>query len=132
VLVVAALAVGLIPHLGSVAQAAAVRFQDQHAYAAAVLSHQHVAHPVALYPAEAAGVTLADVLSGAGSAVAALVLAALALYWKRIPGLRRSAQPRLLLAGRIRWFQSGVVNDYVTWIVIGLAGIGAALALAVR
>jgi hypothetical protein len=32
----------------------------------------------------------------------------------------------------VRRFQSGVVNDYVTWIVIGLACIGGALAFAIR
>jgi hypothetical protein len=32
----------------------------------------------------------------------------------------------------IRLFQSGVVNDYVTWIVIGVAGCGRRLAFASR
>ena len=36
------------------------------------------------------------------------------------------------LAAPIRRFQSGVINDYVTWIVAGLARIGGALALIVR
>ena len=54
-LVVAAIVVGLLPHLGPVVQTAAVRFQDQHAYNAAVLSGVGVAHPVALYPAESTG-----------------------------------------------------------------------------
>ena len=43
VLVVAAIAIGLIPELGSVVQAAAVRFQDQAGYNATVLAGAHVA-----------------------------------------------------------------------------------------
>ena len=132
ILVTAAIVVGVLPHLGDVVQAAAVRFQDQGGYAAAVLSGAHVTHPVALYPAESTGVTLADVLSGAGSAAGGLVLAALALYWRRIPPLARSAGPDLILGDPIRRFQSGVVNDYVTWVIVGVACLGAALALSIR
>ena len=61
-----------------------------------------------------------------------LILAALALYWKRLPLLRRGPEPDLLLGNPIRRFQSGVVNDYVTWIVIGVACIGGTLAFAIR
>jgi hypothetical protein len=32
----------------------------------------------------------------------------------------------------IRRFQSGVVNDYVTWIVIGVACVGGTLAFSIR
>ncbi len=128
ILVVGAIVVGLLPHLGDVLQAVAVRFQDQAGYRAAVLSGAHVTHPVALYPTASSAVTLADVVSGVGSAVGGLILAGLALYWRRIPLLRRSASPDLVLAGPVRRFQSGVVNDYVTWVVVGLACLGAALA----
>jgi len=69
ILVVGAILVGLLPHLGDVVQAAAVRFQDQAGYRAAVLSGAHLTHPVALYPAASSAVTLADVVSGVGSAV---------------------------------------------------------------
>jgi len=132
VLVAGAVVVGLLPHLGPVVQAAAVRFQDQGAYNSAVLSGRIVAHPVALHPAESTGVTLASVLSGVGSAAGAMVLAGLALYRRRIPLLRRGPEPDLLLAGPVRRFQSGVVNDYVTWIVIGAAVVGGTLAFAIR
>jgi multicomponent Na+:H+ antiporter subunit D len=132
VLVAAAIVVGLLPHLGSAVQDAAVRFQDQAAYNSAVLSGRIVAHPVALHPAESTGVTLSDVLSGVGSALGAVILAGLALYRRRIPLLRRGPEPDLLLAAPIRRFQSGVVNDYVTWIVVGLACVGGALAFAIR
>ena len=131
-LVLAAIAVGLLPHLGPVVQAAAVRFQDQAAYNSAVLFGAHVTHPVAVYAAESTGITLADVASGAGSAAGALILAALALYRRRIPLLRRGGEPGLVLVGPVRRFQSGVVNDYVTWVVVGMACIGAALAFSIR
>jgi multicomponent Na+:H+ antiporter subunit D len=132
VLVLAAIAVGVMPHLGEVVQAAAVRFEDQNAYNAAVLYGAHVTHPAAVYRRESTNVTLDDVLSGAGSAFGGLALAALALYWRRIPFLRRGSGPDLVLAGPVQRFQSGVVNDYVTWVVIGVTCLGAALALSIR
>jgi hypothetical protein len=36
------------------------------------------------------------------------------------------------LARMSRGFQSGVINDYVTWIVVGLACVGGALAITIR
>jgi multicomponent Na+:H+ antiporter subunit D len=131
VLVALAIAVGLLPHLGPVVQAAAVRFQDQSAYNATVLNGVHVAHPVAISGTEDTGVKVADVVSGIGSAAGALVLAYLSLYWRRLPLLRRGYEPGMGLVTPIRRFQSGVVNDYVTWIVVGMACLGAALAFAI-
>ena len=132
VLVAAAIAVGLIPQLGQVAQAAAVRFQDQTGYNATVLAGAHITHPVALAAAEPTGVTLSAVLAGVGSAIGALVLAFLALYWRRLPLLRRGYEPGAGLTAPIQRFQSGVLNDYVTWIVFGLACLGGVLAMIVR
>jgi multicomponent Na+:H+ antiporter subunit D len=132
VLVAAAVAVGLITQIGPAVQAAAIRFEDQAGYNATVLAGAHIAHPVALAAAEPAGLTLTDVLAGAGSALGALVLAFLALYWRRLPLLRRGYEPGAGLRAPIRRFQSGVVNDYVTWIVLGLACLGGVLALVVR
>jgi multicomponent Na+:H+ antiporter subunit D len=85
-----------------------------------------------LSPAEPAGITLSDVLTGLGSAIGALILAFLALYWRRLPLLRRGYEPGAGLTVPIQRFQSGVVNDYVTWIVLGLAGLGGVLALVIR
>ncbi|MGH3258017.1 MAG: complex I subunit 5 family protein [Streptosporangiaceae bacterium] len=132
VLVAAAAAVGLITRLGPAVEAAAIRFEDQAGYNATVLAGAHIAHPVALAAAEPAGLTLADVLTGTGSAAGAAALALLALYWRRLPLLRRGYEPGAGLTTPIRRFQSGVVNDYVTWIVLGLACLGGVLALVVR
>jgi multicomponent Na+:H+ antiporter subunit D len=126
VLVVAAIVAGLIGPLGPAVQAAAVRFQDQAGYNATVLFGTHVTHPVALSAAGPTSVTATDVLGGLASVAGALILAGLALYWRRLP-LLRAWRPDPLVAAAARRFQSGVVNDYVTWIVIGLAGLGGIL-----
>jgi multicomponent Na+:H+ antiporter subunit D len=132
VLVTAAAVIGLLPRLGSVVQAAAVRFQDQRAYNATVLHGARVAHATAPYPAEPAGVTVTDLVIGLGTAAGAVFLAFLALYWRRLPVLRRGFEPGTGLVRPLRRFQSGVVNDYVTWIVIGVACLGGALAFSIR
>jgi multicomponent Na+:H+ antiporter subunit D len=132
VLVAAAAVIALIPQLGSVVQAAATRFEDQAGYNATVLAGAHIAHPAAIAAAESTAVTPTDVLTGAGSAIGSLVLAFLALYWRRLPLLRRGYEPGTGLTVLIQRFQSGVLNDYVTWIVLGLAAIGGALALIIR
>jgi hypothetical protein len=92
----------------------------------------HILHPVALDAAEPAGITLSGVATGTGSAIGALVLAFLAPYWRRLPLLRRGYEPGAGPTTPIQRFQSGVVNDYVTWIVLGLAAIGGALTLIIR
>jgi multicomponent Na+:H+ antiporter subunit D len=132
VLVVAAFGLVFAPHLGSVVEAAAVRFQDQAGYNATVRSGAHVSHPAAVFATGSTGVTDADVATGAGSAAGAVILAFLALYWRRLPVLRRGFEPSAGLARPIQGFQSGVINDYVTWIVIGIACLGGALAFAIR
>jgi multicomponent Na+:H+ antiporter subunit D len=132
VLTVAAVVIGLLPQLGPAVQAGAVRLQDQPGYAATVLSGQRVAHPAAPEPREETEVTAADVASGLGSAAGAVVLAGLALYWRRLPLLRRAPGPGPGLSGFFRVVQSGVVNDYVAWAVLGFAAIGGTLALALR
>jgi len=132
VLVVAAIVIAVLPHLGAVVQETAMRLEDQGAYNAAVLAGTHVAHPVAPQPAESTGVKVSDLASGAGSVAGSLVLAYLALYWRRLPLLRRGFEPGMGLTTPIQRFQSGVVNDYVTWIVIGLACLGGALAFSIR
>ena len=132
-LALGALGVGLIPKLGSVVEAAVVRFQDEPGYNATVLRGLQVTHPVAAAPSAPAVVTLLSVLTGAGSVAASVILALVALYWRRVPVLRRyGLEPGAGLVGVVRGLQSGIVNDYVTWIVFGLACIGGALVLAIR
>jgi multicomponent Na+:H+ antiporter subunit D len=130
-LVAGALAIGLIGRLGPLVQAAAVRFQDQAAYNATVLAGARIAHPSALHPAEPTGTRLSDLLTAVASVAGALVLAWLALYWRRLPVLA-GYQPSRRVATAARRFQSGVVNDYITWTVLGLACTGGVLALVAR
>jgi multicomponent Na+:H+ antiporter subunit D len=132
VLVVLAIVMGLLTPLGPAVQAAAIRFEDQAGYNATVLAGAHIAHPVAIAAAEPAGITAADVLTGAGCTAGALLLAFGALYWRRLPLLRRGYEPGAGLTAPLRRFQSGVVNDYVTWIVLGLACVGGVLAFIVQ
>jgi multicomponent Na+:H+ antiporter subunit D len=130
ILVVAAIMVGVIGPLGPAVQAATVRFEDQAGYNATVLNGAHITHPVALFAAGPAIVTLTGVLAGVGSVIGALILAGLALYRRRLP-LLRACRPNAPLASAARRFQSGVVNDYVTWIVIGLACLGGVFAFVI-
>jgi multicomponent Na+:H+ antiporter subunit D len=132
VLIAAAAAIGLLPGLGAVAERAAVRFQDQAAYNTIVLSGARAAHIVTPYPAGPAGVTVTDVFIGLATAAGAVALAFLALYWRRLPLLRRGYEPGTGLVRPLRRFQSGVVNDYVTWIVLGVACLGGALAFSIH
>ncbi|MGP8000756.1 MAG: hypothetical protein ACLPKI_26060 [Streptosporangiaceae bacterium] len=89
-------------------------------------------HPAAPFAAESAGLTMADVFTGLGSAAGAVLLACLALYWRRLPLLRRGFEPGTGLVTPIQRFQSGVFNDYVTWIVVGVACLGGALAFSLH
>jgi multicomponent Na+:H+ antiporter subunit D len=132
VLVTAALVLGVVTQLGPVVQGDAIRFEDQAGYNATVLAGAHIAHPVAIAAAESTGITATDVLTGVGCTVGALILAFLALYWRRLPVLRRGYEPGTGLVAPLRRFQSGVVNDYVTWIVLGLASVGGVLAFVIR
>jgi multicomponent Na+:H+ antiporter subunit D len=132
VLVLAAVVIAFITRLGPVVRAAAIRFEDQAGYNATVLAGAHITHPVAIAAAEPTGITVADVLTGTGSALGAVILALAALYWRRLPVLRRGYEPGAGLTVPLRRFQSGVVNDYVTWIVLGLACLGGVLAVIVQ
>jgi multicomponent Na+:H+ antiporter subunit D len=132
VLVAAAAVIGFLARLGPAIQSAAIRFQDEPGYTAQVLFGTPVTHPAAPFPAESAGISTGDVLTGLGSAAGAVLLAYLALYWRRLPLLRRSFEPGTGLVAPIRRFQSGVVNDYITWIVLGVACLGGALAFSLR
>jgi multicomponent Na+:H+ antiporter subunit D len=137
VLVAAGLGIGLIRPLGAVVAAAATRFTNQSGYNAAVLG-PHYPVPGGPFPSpHPAEITLPDVGFGLLSAVGAVLLALCALYWRRLPArrllpaLRRFPGQGSLTAPVMR-FQSGMINDYVTWLVLGLACLGATLALTLR
>jgi multicomponent Na+:H+ antiporter subunit D len=135
VLVALGLGVGVlatVPRFAAGIEAAAVRFQDQAGYAATVLSGARVLHPVSPYPPAPAGVTPAAVITALCSALGAVAIALAALYWRRLPVLRRGFSPGSGLTAAVRRFQSGVINDYITWLVTGVAALVGVLALIVR
>jgi hypothetical protein len=80
-------------------------------------------------------VTPASVIIALCSVLFAVLLALAALYWRRLPvlrALRRTGETGSGLTVAVRRFQSGVINDYITWLVAGVATLGAVLALIVR
>ena len=135
VLVVLGLATGiagLLPRFAAALESAAARFQDQQAYASLVLGGAHPASPAPLYPQAPPDVTTASVIVALCTVAGAVLLALTALYWRRLPVLRRGYEPGRGLTGIIEGFQSGVINDYITWLVAGVAALGGILALIVR
>jgi multisubunit Na+/H+ antiporter MnhB subunit len=51
---------------------------------------------------------------------------------RRLPLLRRGYEPGTGLTTVTRRFQSGIINDYITWLVTGVAALGGILALIIR
>jgi multicomponent Na+:H+ antiporter subunit D len=124
--------VAMVPRFAAGVETAAARFQDQHAYIATVLNGATVTRAVPLYPLAPADVTVSSVVTGVCSALGAAALALVALYWRRLPLLRRGYEPGAGLTVVIRRFQSGVINDYITWLVAGIAALGGLLAVAIH
>jgi multicomponent Na+:H+ antiporter subunit D len=135
VLAVLGLAAGIAamsPRWAAALESAAARFEDQSAYTSLVLGGVRTVHPAAVYPQAPPDVTAASVIAALCSVAGAVLLALTALYWRRLPVLRRGYEPGSGLTGVIRGFQSGVINDYITWLVAGVAALGGILALIVR
>ena len=123
----------MLPRVAAAVESAAARFQDQQAYMSLVLYGTHpAAHPASLYPQVPPDVTAASVITALCSVAGAILLALTALYWRRLPVLRRGYEPGRGLTGIIESFQSGVINDYITWLVAGVAALGGILALIIR
>ncbi|MGH7777749.1 MAG: complex I subunit 5 family protein [Candidatus Dormibacterales bacterium] len=130
VLMAAGLAVGLLPGLAQAAAHAAAMFEDRAYYAGAVLGP-----PVALGTLPPVALPApADLARSLGACAGAVLLALLVMHRRRLPVLLHGPARRVLaepLDG-LRRLHSGVVNDYVTWALTGLAAFGLAFALAVR
>jgi multicomponent Na+:H+ antiporter subunit D len=132
-LLAGALALGLWPGLAGRVEAAAERFTDRPAYAAAVLEGATGEHATTV---RRPGGSLAVPAALAG--LSALLGAALALAALR--PRRRPAGRLTRAAGRVwaptatvlRDLHSGNVGDSVAWLVVGLAGFGTLLALVAR
>ena len=122
----------LLPGFGRALGSAALRFQDQAGYNAAVLAGTSLQHGSRLTAGQLPSVGLAAVAVALGSVAGSVLLAWLALYWRRVPVLRRVIRPSETVVRLSQGFQSGVMNDYAAWIVFGLAAVGGALAFAIR
>ena len=129
---VAAGIAAMTPRWAAALESAAARFEDQPAYASLVLNGVRTAHPATLYPQAPPDVTAASVITALCSVAGAILLALAALYWRRLPLLRRGFGPSAGLTTAVQSFQSGVINDYITWLVAGVAALGGILALIVH
>ena len=129
-LLAASVALAWVARLPAVAEAATRSFQATGAYAAQVLQG---AAPRALQVPAVPGPTPEAVMLGAATVVLSLAIAAVALFWDRLPtpvrGLGRALDS---LGAGLHRVQSGIVTDYVTWVAVGMAAYGTAFAVMLR
>jgi multicomponent Na+:H+ antiporter subunit D len=132
VLLLAALALGLLPGLSGRARAAADRLSDHGTYAAAVLDG--VTAKAAAGAAEAVRLAEALPLAALTVALAGLLAVAVPARHLRTRGRRRRAAWRGVLHATmtLRRLHSGQVGDSIAWLVVGTAGLGVLLTAALR
>jgi multicomponent Na+:H+ antiporter subunit D len=125
ILLAASIGLGCLPQLEPGLSRAARLLTQQSAYASAVLEGSGVSPAAPPVPA-------AGVLERVVPSLAALGLAALALWRDRLGPLPSGAAGRRLhvLLRPLRAAHSGRVGDYVAWLVFGLAVLGVAVAVA--
>jgi multicomponent Na+:H+ antiporter subunit D len=121
-LLAAGLAWGVLPGLTHSLIAAAAHFTDHSGYHRAVLSGIPSTPAFPSTP----GPTIDSYLYGIGATIAAVALAAVALYVDRLP------QPAARALAGLRALHSGRIGDYVAWLSVGVATIGGAFALTLR
>jgi multicomponent Na+:H+ antiporter subunit D len=119
------IAVSVVPGLGQRAEYAADRFRERAAYTARVLGDHPMAPPQSL-AVTIRHTTLESLLYGGSATVFAVGLALVGLYRRRLPRSVRVATGRTLAPPIyvLRSLHSGVVGDYVTWLVVGTAVLG--------
>ncbi|HLG69739.1 MAG TPA: complex I subunit 5 family protein [Chloroflexota bacterium] len=126
------LAMGLVPGIAPRTEVAAAQFMNQAGYSQVVLDNAPTLQPTG--EIEPAGPNPFQIASGFGAAAGAVLLAFAAVYRRRAPRAvccwaATWLEPPLQ---RLRALQSGDVRDYVTWLVFGTAGLGAAFAFLLR
>jgi multicomponent Na+:H+ antiporter subunit D len=124
-LATAGVLVALYPGLPGSAERSAERFVDRPSYTAAVLGGRTSPLPAEPPPHR---VTLSSLLYGTGSALGAVLLAALSLVEprRRLATLTERAAPVVAV---LRTAHSGHVGDYVAWLTAGSAALGVLLTL---
>jgi multicomponent Na+:H+ antiporter subunit D len=125
VAVVLGVAISVVPGLGQRAEYAAGRFRDTSGYAARIL-HGRAMPPPGSVPVTIQHTSVDSLLYASGATIFALGLAFAALYRRRMP--RALAPPIRVLHS----LHSGVVGDYVTWVVVGTAVTGGVWAILLR
>jgi multicomponent Na+:H+ antiporter subunit D len=125
VAVVLGVAISVVPGLGQRAEYAAGRFRDTSGYAARILHDRAMAPPGSL-PVTIQHTSVDSLLYASGATIFALGLAFAGLYRRRMP--RVLAPPVHVLHS----LHSGVVGDYVTWVVVGTAVTGGVWAILLR
>jgi multicomponent Na+:H+ antiporter subunit D len=126
VLLLGALALGLVPGVHAAAEHAAAMFTDGTAYAQEALTGR----TAAVAPDVAVGNwNLTGVLLGLLSTALAVAIAAAGLYWRRYASVRSAGAAGATLMRPLRAVHSGVVGDYVAWLVVGVVGFAVVIGL---
>jgi multicomponent Na+:H+ antiporter subunit D len=126
VLLLGALALGLVPGVHAAAEHAASMFTDGTAYAQEALTGR----TAAVAPDVAVGNwNLTGVLLGLLSTALAVAIAAAGLYWRRYASVRAAGAAGATLMRPLRAVHSGVVGDYVAWLVVGVVGFAVVIGL---
>jgi multicomponent Na+:H+ antiporter subunit D len=130
-LVLGALAVGLVPGLVEAFEGAAEQFANGSSYAATVM-HGGNAPPIEAGPAYSASASA--YIYSAITFMGAVAVAAVMLFGYRTP---RAASRRLTEVARravapLHAVHSGHIGDYVAWLVAGVALLGGSFAVALQ
>ncbi len=127
-LVVLGLVVSVVPGIAQRAEYGADRFRDRAGYADRVL-HGIPMKTTAQLPFTVVHTSLESVLYGVGATLLALAIAAYGLHRHRLNVRLRPLEPALVVLKRAH---SGVVGDYVMWVVLGTAVLGGFFAIGLR
>lgn len=133
VAVAAGIAVSVVPGIGQRAVYGADRFRLRTEYAARIL-HDVPMKRTAQLPYAVRHTTLESLLYGVAAPLLALGLAGIGLRRRRRPDARRALRARVLepTVAVLKGVHSGVVGDYVMWLIVGTAVFGGVWALALR
>jgi multicomponent Na+:H+ antiporter subunit D len=127
-LVVLGIVISVVPGIAQRAEYGADRFRDRAGYADRVL-HGIPMKTTAQLPFTVVHTTLESILYGVGATLLALAVAAYGLYRHRLTLRLRPIEPALVALKRVH---SGVVGDYVMWVVLGTALLGGVWAIGLR
>ncbi len=124
-LIIMGVLVGLAPRLTGAAESAAIHMQDRVAYAQRVLDLL-TPYPPTVHDQPATG---ADIRRALLTVIGAGCLAALSLGSARARRVLRRSQFMVSAVGGLRHLHSGIIPDYVTWLVFGVAAFGVSVFL---